>query len=67
VFEIRPSGLEGTGTDAVFLKAEKGEGEVKVPAYMGIARGEIAHVHGEGSSHVTLSLVDAEEAVRQGW
>jgi hypothetical protein len=38
-----------------------------VPEFMGMAKGEIAHVHPEGSSHVTLSLVDGEEAVRVGW
>jgi hypothetical protein len=34
---------------------------------MGMAKREIVHVHGEGSSHVTVSLVDAEEAVAKGW
>ena len=31
------------------------------------ARGEIAHVHHEGSTHVCLSLPDAAEVVRKGW
>ncbi|KAI1194560.1 hypothetical protein F5X97DRAFT_274736 [Nemania serpens] len=31
------------------------------------ARGEIAHVHLEGSGHACLSLVDAAEVVRRGW
>ncbi|GAB1310883.1 hypothetical protein MFIFM68171_01093 [Madurella fahalii] len=100
LLEIRPSGLEGVGTDAVYLKAtppsrsrnsnsssSSGSGSsqghvgdvgreeqeakavaaVVVPEYMGMAKAEIVHVHGEGSSHVTMSLVDAEAAVKQGW
>jgi hypothetical protein len=63
MLEIRPSGLEGIGTDAIFLRAT-----ATAPArYMGMAKAEIVHVHPEGSSHVTLSLVDAEAAVRAGW
>ncbi|KAK4152439.1 hypothetical protein C8A00DRAFT_34854 [Chaetomidium leptoderma] len=64
VLEIGPSGLEGAWHTAVFLKRE-GAGEV--PGYMGMAKREIVHVHSEGSSHVTVSLVDGEEAVRKGW
>ncbi|SPQ18664.1 a4d333d2-7ce9-4b55-a24b-2b372983af1e [Thermothielavioides terrestris] len=61
VLEERPSRLEG-GDPAVFLRED-----ADVAPFMGAARGEITHVHGEGSSHVTLSLVDAEEAIRKGW
>jgi hypothetical protein len=60
LLEIRPSGLEGAWHAAVFLREA-------VPEYMGMAKGEIVHVHPEGSSHVTVSLVDAEEAVEKGW
>ncbi|KAL2017718.1 hypothetical protein VTK56DRAFT_1743 [Thermocarpiscus australiensis] len=66
VLRIRPSGLEGIGTPAVHLR-EEGEGVVEVPRFMGMAKREIAHVHREGSAHVTLSLADAEVAVREGW
>jgi hypothetical protein len=63
VLQVKASGLEGVGTAAVWL----GEG-VAVPGFMGMAKGEVAHVHcGEGSAHVTLSLVDAERAVGKGW
>lgn len=62
---IKPSGLEGVGTPALWL-VEDGT-TVQVPAYMARIRGEIAHVHHEGSSHVTLSPADAEVAVRRGW
>jgi hypothetical protein len=77
VLEMRPSALEGAWHDAVFLRARAdddshSEGaskgvEVQVPGYMGRAKGEIVHVHSEGSSHVTVSLVDGEEAVGKGW
>ncbi|KAG7292584.1 hypothetical protein NEMBOFW57_002619 [Staphylotrichum longicolle] len=69
VLEIRPSGLEGKWHNAVFLREAAGTGEgggLNVPEFMGMAKGEIVHVHSEGSSHVTLSLVDGEEAVRVG-
>ncbi|KXX74342.1 hypothetical protein MMYC01_209595 [Madurella mycetomatis] len=88
LLEIKPSGLEGVWTDAVYLKvtpssspsrtgsssSSRGQGprdgeeaKVAVPEFMGMAKAEIVHVHGEGSSHVTMSLVDAEAAVTQGW
>jgi hypothetical protein len=67
VLKPGPSRLEGVGSEAVFLQ-EEGEAVVaEVPEYMGMAKREIVHVHGEGSSHVTVSLVDAEEAVAKGW
>jgi hypothetical protein len=62
VLEMRPSGLEGKAHQAVFLK----DG-VEVPRCMGMAHGEIVHVHPEGSSHMTVSLVDGEEAAVKGW
>jgi hypothetical protein len=62
VLEMRPSGLEGKAHQAVFLKDR-----LEVPECMGMARGEIVHVHPEGSSHMTVSLVDGEEAVVKGW
>lgn len=59
----RPSHLEGVGTPAVWLATP----DVAVPSFMRSLKGESAHVHPEGSSHVVLSLKDAEEAVRKGW
>ncbi|KAG8159671.1 hypothetical protein KVR01_010308 [Diaporthe batatas] len=63
VLELRPSGLEGAGTPALWL-------DPAVPAppgYLWATRGELAHVHPEASSHVTVSLADAEELTRKGW
>jgi hypothetical protein len=62
VLEMRPSGLEGKAHQAVFLRDAE-----EVPVYMGMAKGEIVHVHPEGSSHMTVSLVDGEEAIVKGW
>lgn len=59
---LRPSGLEGVGTPAVWL-----DPAVETPRYLGATRGELAHVHPEASSHVTVSLADAEELTRKGW
>lgn len=70
VLVLKPSALEGEGTPALWLDtssssslSEKGE----LPAFMKGLKGETAHVHPECSSHVTLSLADAEEIVRKGW
>ncbi|KAK4145530.1 uncharacterized protein C8A04DRAFT_10563 [Dichotomopilus funicola] len=63
LLEMKPSRLEGKRHQALFLR----ESAVRIPKFMGGVGGEIAHVHPEGSSHVTLSLVDAEEAVAKGW
>lgn len=62
VLALKPSGLEGVGTPAVWL-----DPAVKAPAYLKGTRGELAHVHPEASSHVTVSLADAEELTRKGW
>ncbi|AEO53940.1 hypothetical protein MYCTH_2106723 [Thermothelomyces thermophilus ATCC 42464] len=63
LLEIKPSQLEGGRYPAIFVAEREG----KMPPFMGIARREIVHVHSEGSSHMTLSLVDGEEAVAKGW
>lgn len=62
---LKPSGLEGIGTPALWLDT-KAAG-VEPPAYLKTIKGELAHVHPEASSHVTVSLVDAEELTRKGW
>ncbi|KAI8624215.1 hypothetical protein F5Y19DRAFT_491186 [Xylariaceae sp. FL1651] len=77
---IRPSGLESPDFAALWLVAKdhptttssSGVDDVDVDAarvkwFSRLAPGEIAHVHPEGSAHVSLSLVDAAEVVRRGW
>lgn len=63
VLVLRPSGLEGVGTPALWLDPAVGP----PPAYLRGTKGELAHVHPEASSHVTVSLADAEELTRKGW
>lgn len=59
---LKTSGLEGKGTPAIFL-AES----VTLPPLLKRTKGEVVHIHPESSSHVVLSLADAEDAVRKGW
>lgn len=65
ILVLKPSNLEGVGTPAVFLDTTSGTTEL--PGFMRGLKGETAHVHPECSSHITLSMADAEEAVRKGW
>lgn len=65
ILVLKPSNLEGVGTPAVFLDTSSGTTEL--PGFMRGLKGEIAHIHPECSSHVTLSMADAEEVVRKGW
>jgi hypothetical protein len=73
VLALRPSGLEGVGTPAVWLDlgssaaAGSSNKPLPLPSYMRATKGELAHVHPEASSHVTVSLADAEELTRKGW
>ncbi|KAK4246852.1 hypothetical protein C7999DRAFT_15063 [Corynascus novoguineensis] len=67
LFRLGPSRLEGGHHEAIFLAEDKEKGEASPPPFMGMAGREIVHVHGEGSSHMTLSLADGEEAVAKGW
>lgn len=62
VLVLKPSGLEGVGTPALWL-----DPKLKAPGYLRGSKGELAHVHPEASSHVTVSLADAEELTRKGW
>lgn len=65
--------LEGGSTQAIYLPARpKGstgqQGRVpSTPRFLAKVHGEICHVHSDGSSHITLSLADAAEAVAKGW
>ncbi|KAI3318509.1 hypothetical protein HD806DRAFT_540123 [Xylariaceae sp. AK1471] len=77
VFAIKPSALESPKFEALWLRdpdsnnpngENKSEVDPSLVKYSSPrARCEIAHVHPEGSTHVTLSLVDAAEVVRRGW
>ncbi|KAI1160707.1 hypothetical protein F5B18DRAFT_493751 [Nemania serpens] len=79
LFTVQPSGLESPKFKALWIRSVSSEGEKKkgeeqlvlnpsaVKWLPPSARGEIAHVHLEGSGHVCLSLVDAAEVVRRGW
>lgn len=65
VLVLQPSKLEGVGTPALWLDTSPGAKEL--PAFIRGLKGETAHVHPECSSHITVSMVDAEEVVRKGW
>ncbi|KAI2604562.1 uncharacterized protein GGS25DRAFT_508832 [Hypoxylon fragiforme] len=43
------------------------EAKLRARLGRGTGGGEFAHVHGEGSAHVTLSPGDAATAIRAGW
>ncbi|KAK2598458.1 hypothetical protein N8I77_011872 [Diaporthe amygdali] len=62
VLVLKPSGLEGVGTPALWL-----DPAVELPRYLRGVKGELVHVHPEASSHITVSLADAEELTRKGW
>lgn len=64
LLSIRPSGLEDKDSPALWLKPH----EVPLPTYLvKSTKGEVVHVHPEASSHMVLSLADAETATEQGW
>ncbi|KAI0409768.1 hypothetical protein F4802DRAFT_96 [Xylaria palmicola] len=80
LFAVRPSALESPKFNALWLagspsspsdESDDTAAHVVDPArvrwFPRAARGEVAHVHDEGSTHVCLSLVDAAEVVRRGW
>lgn len=71
LFCIKPSGLESPKFTALWLSpSSESPGTVDLEQAKWLppqARGEIAHVHHEGSTHVCLSLPDAAEVVRKGW
>ncbi|KAI0198394.1 hypothetical protein F4808DRAFT_261295 [Astrocystis sublimbata] len=74
IFASRPSALESPKFTALWLRGdseeEKGDVDLdlaKAKWFPPRARGEVAHLHAEGSMHVHLSLVDAAEVVRRGW
>ncbi|KAL7815997.1 hypothetical protein V8C44DRAFT_323638 [Trichoderma aethiopicum] len=59
---IKGSGLEAKDNSALWLVG------TPLPKYLAKStKGEIVHVHPEASSHMILSLSDAEEAMAKGW
>ncbi|KAH6607060.1 hypothetical protein Trco_003373 [Trichoderma cornu-damae] len=59
---VKPSGLEAKENPALWLVG------APLPKYLAKGtKGEIVHVHPEASSHMVLSLKDAEEAMAKGW
>ncbi|KAI1103437.1 hypothetical protein F4804DRAFT_230301 [Jackrogersella minutella] len=63
LFELKESGLEGPPHMALWLRDPR-------PETLRLGRGangEWAHVHGEGSAHVTLSPADAAAVIGGGW
>lgn len=64
LLSFRNSNLEHKDNPSLWLNVDS----VTVPEFMSKkTRGEIAHVHNEGSMHIVLSAQDAELATRQGW
>lgn len=60
---LKNSGLEAADQMAIWV-----QDSMERPAYLAKStKGEIAHVHPEGSSHMVLSLADAETAISKGW
>ncbi|UKZ74425.1 hypothetical protein TrVFT333_002093 [Trichoderma virens FT-333] len=59
---VKASGLEARDNPALWLLGSP------LPKYLAKStKGEIVHVHTEASSHMILSLTDAEEAMAKGW
>ncbi|KAL6856553.1 hypothetical protein J3F83DRAFT_751965 [Trichoderma novae-zelandiae] len=59
---VRASGLEARDNPALWLVG------TPLPKYLAKStKGEFVHVHPEASSHMILSLSDAEEAMAKGW
>ncbi|KAI0474585.1 hypothetical protein F4859DRAFT_73737 [Xylaria cf. heliscus] len=69
LFAVRPSALESPKFEALWLVPGEGVGvdPARAAWLPPQARGEVAHVHHEGSAHMCLGLVDAAEVVRRGW
>ncbi|KAI1090336.1 hypothetical protein F5B19DRAFT_327371 [Rostrohypoxylon terebratum] len=73
LFEVKASQLEGPLYQAIWLRQPAPDQSLSVSASEVRDRvgrgttGEFAHVHGEGSTHVTLSPVDASQLIAKGW
>ncbi|KAF2801478.1 uncharacterized protein BDZ99DRAFT_469663 [Mytilinidion resinicola] len=62
IIQLKLSSLEGPYQDALWLA----DG-FTIPEHLKVTKGEFVHPHGEGSSHVTLSLADSAKAIALGW
>ncbi|KAI2626042.1 hypothetical protein GGS26DRAFT_592820 [Hypomontagnella submonticulosa] len=68
IFALQTSKLEGPLHEAVWLAPETYNKDTTTQMRLGRGTGgEWAHVHGEGSTHVTLSAADAAAAIAGGW
>ncbi|KAI0853371.1 hypothetical protein F5Y00DRAFT_224525 [Daldinia vernicosa] len=73
LFEVRTSKLEGPLHQALWLRlpspsSASADDDTTLRTRLGRGSdGEFAHVHGEGSVHVTLSPADAAAAIEAGW
>ena len=63
LLKVDASVLEGVGNPALFVA----DGKKAHPLFGDMMKGEVVHRHHEGSSHMTMSLADAEEVIRCGW
>ncbi|KAL7625950.1 hypothetical protein AAE478_002719 [Parahypoxylon ruwenzoriense] len=63
LLRVRPSNLEGPLFDGLWVA----ERFVPLRNEVKNLNGEFAHVHGEGSTHLVLSLADAAAAIEAGW
>jgi hypothetical protein len=64
---MQASGLESPDNPALWVRSDADAGPANIPSYLKSTKGEIVHVHPEGSTHMVLSLADAEQAARRGW
>ncbi|KAI0834512.1 hypothetical protein F5Y06DRAFT_156201 [Hypoxylon sp. FL0890] len=62
LIQVKPSNLEGPLFNGVWLA----DG-IPLRDEIKHMNGEFAHPHGEGSTHMVLSLVDAAAAIEKGW
>ncbi|KAI1394879.1 hypothetical protein F4819DRAFT_229594 [Hypoxylon fuscum] len=62
LLQLKPSNLEGPRYDGLYV-----HGSMPRRPEFRFLNGEFAHAHGEGSTHVVLSLADAEAAIARGW
>ncbi|KAH9992390.1 hypothetical protein F4779DRAFT_240989 [Xylariaceae sp. FL0662B] len=63
VLQVKPSDLEGPNYPALWLA----EGIIPARPETRSMNGEFLHPHGEGSTHLVLSLADATMAIESGW
>lgn len=62
LLQVKGSRLEGIGNPALYLASGRSH-----PLLTARMQGEIVHRHYEGSSHMVLSLADAELVLLKGW